>query len=144
MKKLPFCALSGGALFAILGTLTLYFLARRPEPFGMLFPLFWDLVMVGIGLGVIFRCEVARKAGLAWSIFCIIASVAVGVVAFLWILPQHPESLGTPRVFFMGVTVAFGILFGIWQLVVARSPTALPWSTHHTPPPPPRVSTMSR
>lgn len=144
MKKLPFCALSAGALFAILGTLTLFYLAPRPEPFGLLFPLLWDLVMVGIGLGVIFRCEVARKAGVVWGIFCILVSLAVGVVAYLWILPQHPESLGTRRIVFMCLTVAFGVLFGAWQLLVLRHPTALPWSSHRTPPPPPRMSTMSR
>ncbi|MEO6567902.1 MAG: hypothetical protein ABIO94_03995 [Opitutaceae bacterium] len=144
MKKLPFCALSAGALFVILGTLTVFFLAPRPEPFGLLFPLLWDLVMVGISLGIIFRCEVARKAGFVWSIFCIIASLGVGVVAYLWVIPQHPESLGTRRLVFMFMAVAFGVLFGVWQLIVLRHPTALPWATHPTPPPPPRVSTMSR
>ena len=142
MKKLPFCTLSAGALFVILGTLTVFYLAPRPEPFGLLFPLLWDLVMVGIGLGIIFRCEVARKAGMIWSIFCVLASLAVGVVVFLWVMPQHPESLGTRRIVFMFVTVIFGVLFGAWQLLVLRSPTALTWN--HTPPPPPRMSTMSR
>jgi hypothetical protein len=143
MKKLPFCTLSAGALFAVLGTLTLFYLAPRPEPFGLLFPLAWDLVMVGIGLGIIFRCEVARKAGMVWSIFCILMSLAVGVVAFLWILPQHPESLGTRRIVFMSVAVTFGVLFSVWQIFVLKSPTALSW-VKHTPPPPPRMSSMSR
>jgi hypothetical protein len=141
MKKLPFCTLSAGALFVVLGTITLFSLAPRPEPFGLLFPLLWDLVMVGIGLGIIFRCEVARKAGVIWSIFCIIASLAVGVVAILWVLPQHAESLGTQRVVFMVVTIVFGLLFGAWQLRVLRSPTALSW-TNPPPPPPPRMSPM--
>jgi hypothetical protein len=143
MKKLPFCTLSAGALFVILGTLTVLYLAPRPEPFGLLFPLLWDIVMVGIGLGIVFRCEVARKAGFVWSIFCIIASLAVGVVALLWVMPQHPESLGTRRIVFMFLAVAFGVLFGIWQLMVLRNPNALPWG-QHTPPPPPRMSTASR
>lgn len=143
MKKMPFCTLSAGALFAILGTLALFYLSPRPEPFGLLFPLLWDLVMVGIGLGIIFRCEVARKAGVIWGIFCIVVSLAVGVVTFLWVIPQHPESLGTRRIVFMFLAVGFGLLFGAWQLLVLRSPTALSW-TKRTPPPPPRVSTARR
>lgn len=142
MKKLPLCTLSAGGLFAILGTLTLLYLAPRPEPFGLLFPLLWDVVMVGIGLGIVFRCEVARKAGMVWSIFCIIASIAVGVVSVLWILPQHPESLGTQRIVFMFLAIAFGILFGVWQLMVLRNPSALPWTTHTPAPPPRRVDVM--
>jgi hypothetical protein len=129
MKKLPFCALSAGALFVILGTSALLYFAPRPEPFPMLFPLLWDLAMVSIGLGVIFRCEVARKAGFVWSVFCIIASLVVGVATFLWIRLQHPEALGQERIMFMVVTVGFGVVFGIWQLLVLRHPTALPWTS---------------
>jgi hypothetical protein len=142
MKKLPLCALSAGALFAILGTLTILYLSHRPEPFGLLFPLLWDMVMVGIGLGIIFRCEVARKAAFAWGIFCMIAMIAVGIVTVLWIIPQHPEALGTRRIVFMVVSIGFGVIFAIWQLLVLRSPTALSWNP--TPPPPPRMSNMMR
>lgn len=144
MKKLPFCTLSAGALFVILGTLALFTIAPRPRPFGLLFPLLWDIVMVGIGLGIIFRCEVARKAGLIWSIFCIVASIAVGVVAVLWILPQYPHSIGLRRLTFMSLAVAFGVLFGIWQLLVLRSSTALTWNSASHPPPPPRTSSAHR
>jgi tryptophan-rich sensory protein len=141
MKKLPFCALSAGALFVVVGTLVFLSLAPHPEPFGLLFPLVWDVVMVAIGLGVIFRCEVARKAGFVWGTFCMIATLAIGVAAFLWLLPQHPESLGTRRIVFMILTVAFGVIFSTWQLIVLRSPTALPWGNHV--PPPPRMSPMN-
>jgi len=130
MKKLPFCALSAGALFVIFGVCTIVYLAPHPEPFGLLFPLLWDMAMVSIGLGVIFRCAVARKAGFIWSIFCLIASLAVAAAAFLWILPQYPESVGLRRLTFMTLTVGFGVLFGIWQLFILRSPTALAWSSH--------------
>ena|SRR5690242_9615264 len=130
MKKLPFCALSAGALFVILGTLALLYLTPRPEPFPILFPLLWDLAMVGIGLGVIFRCEVARKQGVLWGVFCIIASLVVGAAAVVWIRLQHQESLGVERMIFMAVTIGFGVIFGIWQLIILRSPTALTWAQH--------------
>lgn len=143
MKKLPFCTLSAGALFVILGTVALFYLAPRPEPFGLLFPLLWDMAMVGIGLGVIFRCEVARKAGVIWSVFCIVATLAVGVATALWLLPQHPEALGTRRIVFVTLTIGFGVLFAVWQLLVLRNPAALDWTnSRHSPPPPPRVSGM--
>lgn len=133
MKKFPLCALSAAALFVVFGIATLLYLAPRPEPFGLLFPLLWDMAMVSISLGIIFRCEVARKAGFIWSIFCLVATVAVGVVMALWILPQHPEALGSRRIVFVVLSVAFGLLFGIWQLMVLRHPTALPWDTAHSP-----------
>ena len=78
MKKLPLCTLSAGALFVTIGTIALVRLTPRPDPFGLLFPLVWDLAMVGIGLGIVFRSDCARKAGIAWSIFCIIATLGVG------------------------------------------------------------------
>ena len=128
MKKLPFCTLSAAALFVVCGIASLLYFPRHPEPFSLLFPLLWDFAMVGIGLGLVFRCEVARKAGIIWSIFCIVASLAIGVTIAVWALPQHHESLGNERIAFMAVAVLFGVLFGAWQLRVLRSPTALAWT----------------
>ena len=142
MKKLPFCALSAGAFFVVFGVSTVAYLAPRPEPFGLLFPLLWDIAMVGIGLCVIFPCNVARKAGVVWGVFCLLASIAVAIAAFLWIAPQYPQSVGIRRVTFMSLTVGFGLIFAIWQLLVLRSPTALSWDTNpptSTPPPSGRV-----
>jgi hypothetical protein len=139
MKKLPFCALTSGALFVILGIGALLLFTPRPEPFGMLFPLLWDMAMIGIGLGIVFRCEVARKAGMVWGVFCILASFAVGVAAIWWILAQRREALGTERIGFMFVTVLFGLLFAGWQFTVLRSPTALAWTKPDDAPHHPRV-----
>ena len=133
MKKLPFCALSAGAIFLVFGVSTIAYLAPHPEPFGLLFPLLWDMAMVGIGLCVIFRCAVARKAGFIWSVFCLLASLAVATAMVLWIIPQYPNSVGIRRIVFMTLTVGFGLVFSIWQLFVLRSPTALTWTTP-TPP----------
>ena len=144
MKKLPLCTLTAGALFVILGTFALLRLTPRPEPFGLLFPLLWDLAMVGIGLGIVFRCECARKAGIAWSIFCIIASLVVGASSIVWSLAQSDSSLGRDRIVFLSVTIAFGVLFGLWQLLVLRSTATRDWTAasaapraepvHHTRP----------
>lgn len=128
MKKLPLCTLCAGALFVVLGTIALLRLTPHPEPFGLLFPLLWDLAMVGIGLGIVFRCECARKAGIAWSVFCIVATLVVGGATVFWTLGQSDTSLGRDRLVFLGVTVAFGVLFGLWQLLVLRSPAAKEWT----------------
>src|SRR6267154_2526661 len=143
MKKLPLCTLSAGALFVILGTFVLLYFTPRPEPFAMLFPLLWDLAMVAIGFGIISRFEVARKAGVAWGIFCILASLVVGAAAFFWMRLQLPESIGVHSIVFMGVTVGFGVVFGIWQLLVLRHPTALTWKTHSPPGGPPHTPIAS-
>ncbi len=129
MKKLPLCTLSAGAIFLIFGVSTIAYLAPKPEPFGLLFPLLWDMAMVSIGLCVIFRCAVARKAGFVWSVFCLLASLAVGAAVVVWTMPQYPHSIGIRRIVFMGLTVGFGVVFSIWQLFVLRSPTALTWTT---------------
>ena len=128
MKKLPLCTLCAGALFVVIGTIALLRLTPRPDPFGLLFPLVWDMAMVGIGLGIVFRCECARKAGIAWSIFCIIATLCVGGATLFWTFGQSDNSLGRDRLVFLAVTIAFGVLFGLWQFFVLRSPAAKEWT----------------
>lgn len=138
MKKLPYCPLVAGVLFVVFGTHTLLQFTRLTEPFGLLFPLLWDLIMVAIGLGVILRCHVARKAGVAWGIFCLLSSVVIGLATVNWVLQPRGVPLGHDRVFFMFLAVAFGLLFGIWQWKVLQSPAARDWrrSEHHDPHPP--------
>lgn len=136
MKKLPICTLCAGALFVVIGTIALLRLTPRPDPFGLLFPLLWDLAMVGIGLGIVFRCECARKAGIVWGIFCILATLGVGGATIFWTLGQSGAPMGRDRLIFLGVTIAFGVLFGLWQLLVLRSPAAQEWTaptreSHH-------------
>lgn len=128
MKKLPSCMLLSSAAFAIAGTIALSRVAPRPDPFPLFFPLAWDLIMVGIGLGVIFRCDCARRAGLAWGVFCIFASLVIGAIALGWLWPQGTEPLGRPRLVFMCLTVAFGLIFGIWQLFALNSPEVRAWT----------------
>lgn len=133
MKKLPLCVLFGSAVFAIAGTVTLVQLAPQPEPFPLFFPLIWDLVMVGTAVSIVLRCDCARCAGIVWGVFCILASLAIGAAALLWLLPQQAEPLGTHRLVFMLVTVGFGLVFGIWQLFALNSPSVRSWADHaHT------------
>jgi hypothetical protein len=127
MKKLPYCPLVAGVLFVVFGTNTLFQLTQHAEPFGLLFPLLWDLIMVAIGLGVILRCDIARRAGVIWGLFCVIASVVIGVAAIRWMLQVRTESLGYDRIFFVFLAVAFGFLFGVWQWRVLQSPAAREW-----------------
>lgn len=134
MKKLPLCTLTAGALFVVIGTIALFRLTPGPEPFSLLFPLLWDLAMVGIGLGIVFRCDCARKAGIAWSIFCIVATLAVGGATLYWARDQNDNALGRDRLVFLGVTIAFGVLFGLWQLLVLRSPAAKEWTAESRTP----------
>lgn len=124
MKKLPFCALSAGALFAIFGFLTLFLLTPGPQPFRLLFPLIWDVAMVGISLGIVFRSECARKAGIVWSIFCLAATLAVGAATYFWAMRQSDNALGRDRLVFLAVTIGFGVLFGLWQVITLRSHAA--------------------
>lgn len=131
MKKLPFCALLSGALFAIFGIVLLAQLAPRPDPLPLFLPLVWDAIMVTIGVGITLRCDCKRCAGIVWGIFCILASLALGAAAFGWLLPQKAEPLGTPRLVFMVVTIAFGVLFGIWQLFAVNSPAVRAWTNSH-------------
>ena len=141
MKKLPLCTLSAGALFVTIGTIALVRLTPRPDPFGLLFPLIWDLAMVGIGLGIVFRSDCACKAGIAWSIFCIIATLGVGGATIFWTVDQNNNSLGRDRLAFLAVTISFGVLFGLWQLLVLRSPAAKAWTEPtRTPTPAPHSS----
>ena len=58
-------------------------LKAQIEPFGLLFPLLWDITMVGIGVSIILRAECSRKTGMAWCVFSLIASASVGVAAIL-------------------------------------------------------------
>ena len=129
MKKLPFCTLLGGALFAVAGTVLLIQIVPEPEPFPLFLPLMWDLIMVAIGAGIILKCNYARRAGMAWGIFCIVASLAIGAAAFGWLLPQPPEALTTERHVFMFVTVTFGVIYGIWQFMTLRSPAMQAWTS---------------
>lgn len=140
MKKLPLCTLLSGALFAISGTVALLQIAPRPDPFPLFFPLMWDLIMVGIGAGIILRCDCARRAGLVWGVFCILASLAIGAAAFFWLLPQQAEPLGPHRMIFMCVTVLFGLIFGIWQLFAFNSPAVREWTDRHQAQQDPHVS----
>jgi hypothetical protein len=128
MKKLPYWPLLAGAFFVVFGALTLFRLSQPNGPFGLLFPLLWDLSMVAIGLGIILRCDVARQAGVAWGIFCLIASVVIGFAAFRWAFQPRNVPLDRDRIFFMFLSVAFGLLFGIWQWWVLQSPAARSWS----------------
>jgi hypothetical protein len=128
MKKLPLCTLLFGAIFAVSGTIALLQTAPRPEPFPLFFPLLWDLIMVGIGVGVILRCDCARRAGMIWGAFCIVASLVIGAAAFGWLWPQQSEPLGTHRLIFMCVTVGFGLVFGVWQLFALNSPSVRAWT----------------
>jgi hypothetical protein len=136
MKKIPLCTLSAGVLFVAFGVRAVYQLGDRTEPFGLLVPLVWNVIMVGIGLGLILRCEIARRAGIIWSYFCIGVSIVMGAGMLLWILRHPPE---TERVVFAVLTYAFGVIFGFWQLHVLRSPAALDWTKssavqHHPKP----------
>ena len=131
MKKLPLCTLLCGAMFAVSGTVALIQTAPRPEPFPLFFPLMWDAIMVGIGVGVVLRCDCARRAGMVWGAFCIVASLAIGAAAFGWLLPQQSEPLATHRLVFMLVTVAFGLIYGVWQLFALNSPTVRAWTDHN-------------
>ncbi|MSU69910.1 MAG: hypothetical protein EXS39_03880 [Opitutaceae bacterium] len=128
MKKLPYCTLLVGAIFVTFGIRELFRLKAHIEPFGLLFPLLWDLTMVVIGLGIIFRCNCARKAGLAWCIFCIVASLTVGVAALFWIMQPRHEPFSLDRMFFITLAVVFGVVFGAWQLKVLRSTSVEEWT----------------
>jgi hypothetical protein len=133
MKKLPFCMLLSSGAFAVAGTVLLTQIAPQPDPFPLFFPLLWDLVMVGAAVGIVLRCDCARCAGMIWGVFCILASIAIGAAAFFWLLPQQGDPMGTERLVFMLVTVAFGLLFGVWQLFAVNSPAVRNWAehTHH-------------
>lgn len=122
MKKLPLLVLLGSAAFAIAGTVILVQLTPSPDPFPLFLPLLWNVVMVAVSSSVVLRCDCARCAGITWGIFCILASLALGAAAFYWLLPQQTEPLGGARLVFMLVTVAFGVVFGIWQLIAVNSP----------------------
>jgi hypothetical protein len=130
MKTLPLCTLSAGVLFVAFGVRAVYGLGERTEPFGLLVPLVWDIIMVGIGLGLILRCEIARRAGIVWGYFCIVACLIMGGGTLLWILRPGDEPPGTERVVFTVLTYAFGLVFGFWQLHVLRSPATLDWTKH--------------
>lgn len=131
MKKFSVCALLGGALFAIGGTAALLELAsNRFGTLFLFFPLAWDLVMVALGLCIVLRCECARRAAFVWGVFCVIASLVVGVASFDWLLPQQAEPPGTHRLIFMMLSVAFGVGFGVWQLFAFNSPELRTWPAH--------------
>lgn len=132
MKKLPLCVLLSSAVFAIAGTVLLLHVAPRPAPFPLFFPLVWDLVMVGAAASIVLRCDCARCTGIVWGVFCIFASLAIGAAAFWWLLPQQAEPHGTQRLVFMLVTVAFGLVFGVWQLFAVNSPSVRSWTDAHT------------
>ena len=136
MKKLPLCALLGGALFAIIGTVLLLEFARRREPLLLSIPLVWDLVMVTIGAGVVLRCDCARRAGLLWGIFCIVASLLLGGTVFEWVLPKQADSTDPHRLVFLALSVGFGLVYGVWQLIAFNSPAVRAWTTPDNKPAP--------
>lgn len=127
MKKLPLCALVGGAGFVIAGTTLLAQLDPKPNATALFLPLLWDAVMVVIGAAIILRCDCARRSGLVWNVFCFLATLAIGVAAFDWLLPQRSEPLGTTRIVFMLLTVGFGLVYSIWQAVAFYSPSVRAW-----------------
>jgi len=131
MKKLPYWTLLVGAIFVTFGIRELFRLKEHIEPFGLLFPLLWDATMVVIGLGIIFRCNCARKAGMAWCVFCIAASLMVGVAALFWILQPRYEPFSMDRMFFITLAVVFGVVFGTWQLRVLRGTSDQEWAETH-------------
>jgi hypothetical protein len=88
--------------------------------------------MVAIGLSVMLRCDCARRAGLVWGIFCILATLFVGGTSFEWVLPQQAASTGTHRLIFVILSVGFGVVYGIWQLIAFYSPAVRAWTVHHT------------
>lgn len=128
MKKLPYCALACGAGFAIAGIILLAQLSPRPNPVPLFLPLVWDLVMVATGVGIILRCDCARRIGFVWGFFCVLATIGIGAAAFDWLIPQQAEPLGTQRLLFMIVTVGFGFVFSIWQLFALNSPAVRAWT----------------
>ncbi len=120
--------LFSSAAFAIAGTVALAQFAPRPDPFPLFFPLLWDVIMVAVAVGIILRCDCARRAGIIWGVFCIIASLGIGAVALGWLLPQQTEPLGPQRLIFMCVTLAFGLLFGVWQMFALNSAEVRAWT----------------
>lgn len=133
MRKLPYCTLVVGAFFVIFGISELFRLKSHIEPFGLLFPLLWDIMMVMIGLGIIFRCNCARKAGMAWCIFCLAATVMVGIGALYWILHPRAEPFSMDRAFFVSLAVVFGLVYGAWQYRVLCKTSDEEW-TESAPP----------
>ncbi len=133
MKKLPLCSLLGGALFAIAGTVVLLEYARRREPLLLSIPLVWDIVMVAIGAGVVLRCDCARRAGLVWGVFCIVASLLLGGAAFAWVLPQQGDTVDPHRLVFLVLSAAFGVIFGVWQLFAFNSTVVKAWTAAEQP-----------
>jgi hypothetical protein len=122
MKKLPYCTLVVGALFVTFGIRELFRLKAQIEPFGLLFPLLWDMTMVGIGVGIVLKADCGRKAGMCWCVFSLIASLFVGIAAIFWITHPRYVPFSLDRMFFVLLAVVFGLIFGIWQLLVLRGP----------------------
>jgi len=56
------------------------------------------------------------------------ASAWSSAAAFDWLLPQQAEPMGMQRLIFMFVSVAFGLVFGIWQLFALNSPSVRAWT----------------
>ncbi len=123
MKKLPIFTLLVGVVFVTFGIRELIRLKAQIEPFGLLFPLLWDMTMVGIGVGIILKADCSRKTGMAWCIFSLVASVLVGIAAIFWLLHPRYVPLDFDRMFFVLLAVVFGLVFGIWQLLVLRGPS---------------------
>ncbi|MCX6941032.1 MAG: hypothetical protein NTX09_09885 [Verrucomicrobia bacterium] len=72
---------------------------------------------------------------------CIIATLGVGGATIFWTVDQNNNSLGRDRLAFLAVTISFGVLFGLWQLLVLRSPAAKAWTEPtRTPTPAPHSS----
>lgn len=127
MKKLSLCALTAGALFVVAGLVKLSHASPQPRPLPLFFPLMWDFAMVAIGSSCLFHCECARRAAILWSLFCVLASFAVGALALEWLLGQPETPLSVHRVIFMSLTTGFGFAYAVWQLVALRRPAGSEW-----------------
>lgn len=129
MKKLSLCALIAGALFVVVGLVKLAHAAPQPRPLTLFFPLMWDFAMVAIGSGCLFHGECARRAAIVWSLFCVLASFAVGALALEWLLAQPESPMSIHRLIFMSLTTGFGFSYAVWQLLaLRRRPAAARWS----------------
>ena len=55
-------------------------------------------------------------------------TLGVGGATLFWTIGQSDNSLGRDRLAFLAVTIAFGVLFGLWQFLTLRSPAAQAWT----------------
>jgi hypothetical protein len=128
MKKLSLCALMAGAVFVIAGLVKFAHAEPKPHPLPLFFPLMWDFAMVSIGSSCVFHCACARRAAVLWSIFCVLASTAVGALALEWLLGQPESPMSVHRLIFMSLSIGFGFAYAVWQALALRHPASDAWS----------------